>query len=1183
MNVNSQRALVTYASSPLFLSTDHWKQVHAALLCQFPLRNLHWKPATRPNIQTIQELSVALVPFESVRDEHTSQIPQTLLERPLLNIYLVVCEDNDIYKNAIKKQIKDWHMSVSQRKNQEWLIVHIVRPDEKTAQGRIFQMKASVLDKIRADFNSDKRDRCVQLVWSPDYENPTAWAEFINKLKDGILSAFDSAFTQREEDVKRSEGQRQMPGWNFCTFFILKESLAISLEGVGLHEDALQQYVELESSFFRVLRDKNLSWFGALIALEPLDDSTSLLSVTKKPYRDLILANSISVFDFRIYLLARQCTLLQKLGLVVEICRRSVSFLGGFGRRLRELEDTLPEFFVESWTYSSALSVVDACDSWTDVSSFSKVALSRFQAVKGELLELAQQQLDIIGVRVGYLPLRPPFSIALPASAHECARRTEDESARKISKAEILQALEDKEAFYDLYVQVTNRAIELYAGAGRRKFALKLHGNLAALDLYVNWKMSWTSLESFMRLQALKIHTSTEKEKDAEWANIVLEFLKAYVEDMGQELLMDVDDHKSYISLLVQSLQAAARELKSDLLHPDHPAISMKIADRTARLAGTHDGSLLDVVVHNRLPCDLPTDEVTLIFVGPEAYQLVFSSESLTAIPPGKTTITVFCPSSAAGTFALQAFQLKVSRLILEWKESTIPAAVKSVKPTNIPVLIKIPKDLQALDVRLRPPQRSRLTVLVELGTPAKILVQLQTGRNDICTVTLKFTSPSGVKFKCDGAALEGKASFAMTADSDAIVLSDIGKELTVTMSLPHSDASSYHTLRINVDVQYITAGQPNIARSLRLPCYVPTSLPVTINVEDFFRGTRLFTRFTLSATSHQHVRIRSAQLLPSGRDGDRIKITSCQPPKPSIVNVTPAQPGKFIFQLDSSRGQAREPLKLQIAYRMLREEVEALIDMSVETIVAESPSLRSYRNALVDKIVEALAKDAGWTELYGTTGELHVPKMSGAGGELGEAMHRLEKILRESKSNDRPTEWREIVIPVDVPQMHILAAAGLRILANPFAGELHSGRILPLFAGQPISVLVTVSISFHWTPTEDAQPESYMLRYDIEDMTGEWLISGRKRGDFCAKAHAYALLLQDGTTFETAVTLIALHHGELALPKVGVSALPVPGMQHMGSMQPSCEAYQMHGAEKVLVLPRGGRSTFVVDMGQEV
>lgn len=62
---------------------------------------------------------------------------------------------------------------------------------------------------------------------------------------------------------------------------------------------------------------------------------------------------------------------------------------------------------------------------------------------------------------------------------------------------------------------------------------------------------------------------------------------------------------------------------------------------------------------------------------------------------------------------------------------------------------------------------------------------------------------------------------------------------------------------------------------------------------------------------------------------------------------------------------------------------------------------------------------------------------------------------------------------------------------------------------------------------------------------------------------------------------MIALHHGEFLLPKVSITALPIPGMVTMGSLAvPSIETYQEHGAEKVLILPRGGRSTFVVRMG---
>ena len=83
---------ITYTAPSTFLATEHWKQVYAALLSQLPLRNLHWKSTFRPNIRTIQELDVNFVPAETKRDEHTSQIPQTILEKPLLNAYIVVCD-----------------------------------------------------------------------------------------------------------------------------------------------------------------------------------------------------------------------------------------------------------------------------------------------------------------------------------------------------------------------------------------------------------------------------------------------------------------------------------------------------------------------------------------------------------------------------------------------------------------------------------------------------------------------------------------------------------------------------------------------------------------------------------------------------------------------------------------------------------------------------------------------------------------------------------------------------------------------------------------------------------------------------------------------------------------------------------------------------------------------------------
>lgn len=88
---------MTYSGPIVFLSTDHWKQIHASLATQLPLRNLHWKSTSRNALRSIQELGVKLVPLETLReDQATSQIPQSVLEKPLLHLYIFICEVNKV-------------------------------------------------------------------------------------------------------------------------------------------------------------------------------------------------------------------------------------------------------------------------------------------------------------------------------------------------------------------------------------------------------------------------------------------------------------------------------------------------------------------------------------------------------------------------------------------------------------------------------------------------------------------------------------------------------------------------------------------------------------------------------------------------------------------------------------------------------------------------------------------------------------------------------------------------------------------------------------------------------------------------------------------------------------------------------------------------------------------------------
>jgi hypothetical protein len=122
-----------------------------------------------------------------------------------------------------KKQVKDWQAIVSNKRHQDWLVILVVRPESKTTgSSRIFSMRAPAMDKVKTDINTSKRDRCVELTWPVGQDDSAAWTELISKVKDGILATFDAYVATREEEIQRSESQRALPGWNFCTFFILK-------------------------------------------------------------------------------------------------------------------------------------------------------------------------------------------------------------------------------------------------------------------------------------------------------------------------------------------------------------------------------------------------------------------------------------------------------------------------------------------------------------------------------------------------------------------------------------------------------------------------------------------------------------------------------------------------------------------------------------------------------------------------------------------------------------------------------------------------------------------------------------------------------------------------------------------------------------------------------------------------
>lgn len=476
-------------------SSSLFETVEPLLAKRLPLRNLNWKSPGRP-LRSINSLHVDLtraktrtlgVPEEDGKVQRRHQIPG-LRKTPYVKIYLLRCDDNETYKATCRKAVREWVKSVSALTEEgydacEWLILHIVLPetaaasqprtsskrnsdgpsdstDSVSGKSKWGRGSSTVFEKLKADFNSTSKsaaDRVAQIRVTKDASKTTAlstgltqteldesWEDLVEKLKVSLLASFDARVRQYEEDIRERDSQRTLPGWNFCTFFILKEGLAKGFEDVGLYEDALLGYEELAYNLDVIIReqaDGEGDKHGGTLALStedlhakvkdllvkagPPNDRNGVhernrksmtfqlpgddfvLDPTSKPYRDLILANNISIFDFRVYIFSRQLTLLLKAArphdskgnsdedylLLAEICHRATEFIGSGSRTLREdvlrgLEEdhkfsdskghfgAVVENMVSSWIYRICMQILTQTSSATLVIPASGIASS---------------------------------------------------------------------------------------------------------------------------------------------------------------------------------------------------------------------------------------------------------------------------------------------------------------------------------------------------------------------------------------------------------------------------------------------------------------------------------------------------------------------------------------------------------------------------------------------------------------------------------------------------------------------------------------------------------------------------------------------------------------------------------------------------------------------------------------
>ncbi|KAI7870261.1 trafficking protein particle complex subunit 10 [Spinellus fusiger] len=1139
-----------------------WPLIADDLSSRLPLKNLQWQPSSQRSPRFIHSLEADLKRFSF---DQTPQLLSTM-QTNYLNLYFVACEDNEIYKNKVKKQIKQWVDFITTKKNQEWMVVYVAGQDAKKSNNYL-GLKTTVFDKIRTDFNQGKQERCAY-IRIHDADGPTSeyWVAFLDKMKEYILSSFDMHVLQAQEDTRRLDMQRHMPGWNYCTFFILKEGLAQAFEIMTLYEDALIQYDELEASFFQVLRDKALAWFGHFGGTDPGDDSGNILDFKRKDYRDLINKNSISVFDFRSYLFARQCRMLLKLQRVIEVCDRAQLFITNFVPSIRENANQLVDGFLESWVFSACMNVVNECEPISpQLIAMDSGFIKPYSAVKSDLLLTARRQLDRLGIKHQCLPNTVPFSIYLDGKhVHKKSAQKEEPAKENITNQNLLEAIDSIDAFDKMYKALSSRAIKGYDVSSRPRAALSVHGDIAALryargnyeesvDIFEPMikqydQEEWWSIENSLLIKCAD--SQKRLGKINHYVESVLTLLKNSSHLSKEEALFYTDQ------LLENVLQ-----LDQDVCRQFTPMFSIAVIsiidDATVK------STSVEICIDSHLPKNLEFDGLRLCLIGNAPEQIWFSVEHQ-ELHPGKNTFYLTSQTSTCGNYVVEMCEMAIGRLLFYHNFMNVGQRKR---------IVRLNHDQQQLYATVQQPnevclgERPKFLVTLRSGiapiSNGKLLLEPQTeGLNIIKSEKVRghLRSTKDGKEVLQDLELE-------TLETGEIIIPDCDANQVLELFVTYQGPYTEYDYKIKTTVSYTTETKERRFISADVVHIIE---PLTVTESSIFRETCVFLKVELSCNGKWPVRILGSNLCPS----KTYAIERHPETDQWDLTLFPKQVATFVYRLvkrdpsDNEREHLKSKVQFTVNYRTVKNEVETSLEAMLRHKLEEH-HLGQHSAYVFLQVQEKFLQSVDYAS-YGLTDVVHLDNFD---AELCESflLHRdLKTKVQLLDLIEEFFEKHEAItvhtIKEKTPSATVNAVSFL--LDVPTSKILHTAELVlsvdkDLLVSEACPCVLRIKQSMYWTAnTNDSKPQEDFL-YTIDVDYDNWLLSGKKRLRFTSKP---------GEVVEFSLSLVPLKTGNLLLPSVRVSAV--------SSNVFSATVY-VNSAQQILVKPKSTTATFFIEQQQ--
>mmetsp|Transcript_31805 Transcript_31805/g.95623 ORF Transcript_31805/g.95623 Transcript_31805/m.95623 type:complete len:1345 (+) Transcript_31805:226-4260(+) len=353
-------------------------------------------------------------------------------DRPLVHVAVVQCDDSSAYRNQLKERLSEWQASLSvYRSAPNWLIVNVSAKALPKGKQRL-SLFDTVYDKIKADFGGKTdADRCLQLRAEAGPITAELWVEVLGRLETELLSSFKVRAEYLERLIKAStDAFVDLPepsDTDFCIFFLLKDTLGRAFESLGLLQQAVAQYDELERLFEQYL-DKGdslrngtarsetmwLTWFHAKCRAGCVQGAPIGVELDGANFRMHVRSKNVVVFEMRQYILHRQTSLLFALGEPTEAAHRCFKLVLQIVPEMYADWPAVRVLFVRQWAVLTCLDVIRCAEAYLRQGGrgLQLNAKVKYALLRANLAMYAKQRLEEIGVAGKLLPTT--FFLGLP-------------------------------------------------------------------------------------------------------------------------------------------------------------------------------------------------------------------------------------------------------------------------------------------------------------------------------------------------------------------------------------------------------------------------------------------------------------------------------------------------------------------------------------------------------------------------------------------------------------------------------------------------------------------------------------------------------------------------------------------------------------------------------------------------